>query len=205
MIDLIDYEIYPYNIRRSEIFENWLISFNKVDNTRMSANIMPDPFSLILFLYNNNLLSDKIKRYMPHTVKGMNMDDFKNLLLNSLIIDIVIKNRSHTAKGMNMDEIKKSVYESLLMDIDTRKDIDIISATFDFCANLLHYNITKNGQSLAVLFTGESVIDRAKNKIKEELIVNYPNPARELIKYLKEKKLIALNVNPVCDTLSKDL
>ena len=205
MIDLIDYEIYPYNIRRSEIFENWLISFNKVDNTRMSANIMPDPFSLILFLFNNNLLSDKIKWYMPHTVKGMNMDDFKNLLLNSLIMDIVIKNRSHTAKGMNMDEIKKSVYNSFLMDMDKRKDFDIVSATFDFCAKHLHYCITKNGRSFVELFSGGSVVDRAKNKIKEELIVNYPNPARELIKYLKEKKLIAPNINPVCDTLSKDL
>ena len=51
----------------------------------------------------------------------------------------------------------------------------------------------------------EEKSEKSKKKIKEEIVLEYPNPARELIKYLKEKKLIDQNVNPVCDTLSKDI
>ena len=47
--------------------------------------------------------------------------------------------------------------------------------------------------------------DIAIKKIKKEIVLEFPNPARELIKYLKEKRLIDQNVNPVCDTLSKDI
>jgi hypothetical protein len=47
--------------------------------------------------------------------------------------------------------------------------------------------------------------DIAIKKIKKEIVLNYPNPARELIKYLKDRNLISKNVNPVCDTLSKDI
>lgn len=83
----------------------------------------------------------------------------------------------------------------------------IIEATIYFCENCLHYSITKKGHDfIENLYGGnQGASEIAIKKIKKEIVLKYPNPARELIKYLKEKKLINQNVNPVCDTLSKDI
>lgn len=89
----------------------------------------------------------------------------------------------------------------------TRKDSQIIEAVINFCENNLHYSITKKGHDFIENLYGGSkgAADIAIKKIKKEIVLNYPNPARELIKYLKERNLISQNVNPVCDTLSKNL
>lgn len=89
----------------------------------------------------------------------------------------------------------------------SRRDSPIIEAVINFCENNLHYSITKKGHDFMENLYGGSkgAADIAIKKIKKEIVLEYPNPARELIKYLKEKKLIDQNVNPVCDTLSKDL
>lgn len=89
----------------------------------------------------------------------------------------------------------------------SRQDSSIIEATTQFCENNLHYSITKKGHDFIENLYGGSkgAADIAIKKIKKEIVLNYPNPARELVKYLKEKKLISQNVNPVCDTLSKDI
>lgn len=88
-----------------------------------------------------------------------------------------------------------------------RKDSSIIEAVINFCENNLHYSITKKGHDFVENLYGGSkgAADIAIKKIKKEIVLNYPNPARELIKFLKERDLISQNVNPVCDTLSKDL
>ena len=89
----------------------------------------------------------------------------------------------------------------------SRQDSSIIEAVINFCENNLHYSITKKGHDFVENLYGGSkgAADIAIKKIKKEIVLNYPNPARELIKYLKERNLISQNVNPVCDTLSKDL
>lgn len=89
----------------------------------------------------------------------------------------------------------------------SRKDSTIIESVINFCENNLHYSITKKGHDFVENLYGGSkgAADIAIKKIKKEIVLNYPNPARELIKYLKERNLISQNVNPVCDTLSKDL
>jgi len=89
----------------------------------------------------------------------------------------------------------------------SRLDAPIIEETMNFCENNLQYTITKKGHDFLENLSGGSkgAADIAIKKIKKEIIVNYPNPARELIKYLKEKKLISQSINPVCDTLSKDI
>ncbi len=88
-----------------------------------------------------------------------------------------------------------------------RKDSSIIEAVINFCENNLHYSITKKGHDFLENLSGGSkgAADIAIKKIKKEIVLNYPNPARELIKYLKDRNLISNNVNPVCDTLSKDI
>lgn len=89
----------------------------------------------------------------------------------------------------------------------SRSDASVIEATIHFCENCLQYSITKKGHDFIENLTGGSkgAADIAIKKIKKEIILKYPNPARELIKYLKERKLVSQNINPVCDTLSKDL
>lgn len=89
----------------------------------------------------------------------------------------------------------------------SRQDSSIIEVVINFCENNLHYSITKKGHDFVENLYGGSkgAADIAIKKIKKEIVLNYPNPARELIKYLKERNLISQNVNPVCDTLSKDL
>ena len=89
----------------------------------------------------------------------------------------------------------------------TRKDSPIIEAVIYFCENNLHYSITKKGHDFIENLYGGSkgATDIAIKKIKKEIVLNYPNPARELIKFLKGRNLISQNVNPTCDTLSKDL
>jgi len=89
----------------------------------------------------------------------------------------------------------------------SRQDSSIIETVINFCENNLHYSITKKGHDFVENLYGGSkgAADIAIKKIKKEIVLNYPNPARELIKYLKERNLISQNVNPVCDTLSKDL
>lgn len=89
----------------------------------------------------------------------------------------------------------------------SRQDSSIIEATIQFCENNLHYSITKKGHDyLENLYGGsKGAADIAIKKIKKEVVLNYPNPARELIQFLKGRNLIGQNVNPVCDTLSKDI
>ena len=89
----------------------------------------------------------------------------------------------------------------------SRQDSSIIEAVINFCENNLHYSITKKGHDFVENLYGGSkgAADIAIKKIKKEIVLNYPNPARELIKYLKDRNLISKNVNPVCDTLSKDI
>ena len=89
----------------------------------------------------------------------------------------------------------------------SRMDAPIIEATIYFCDNYLQYSITKKGHSFSENLLGGnmSASDIAIKKIKKEIVLNYPNPARELIKHLKEKKLISQSINPVCDTLSKEI
>ena len=142
---------------------------------KISADIKPDPLSLIAFLGDNNLLS---------------VQD---------VLDIF--------QSVNHNNIKRDTMIVPLLAQNKIREHAIASCTFEFCEDHLHYNITKKGYSFSEHFFGGSInaADKAIKKIKEEIVLNYPNPARELIKYLKEKRLIDQNVNPVCDTLSKDL
>ena len=65
----------------------------------------------------------------------------------------------------------------------TRKDSQIIEAVINFCENNLHYSITKKGHDFIENLYGGSkgAADIAIKKIKKEIVLNYPNPARELI------------------------
>lgn len=176
---MISYTTYSNNFPFSERYEKWILTYNKVKcfsdgdgNKKISADIKPDPLSLVVFLCNNNLLSQKAIFWITQSINAGKV------------------------------AILTSLYQQ-----NKIRDFQIVSSVLDFCDNSLHYNITKKGYSFSESFWGgsTSATDKAIKKIKEELIMNYPNPARELIKYLKEKKLIDQNVTPVCDTLSKDL
>ena len=176
---MISYTTYSYNFPFSERYEKWIITYDRVKcfsdgdgYKKVSADIKPDPLSLVVFLCNNNLLSQEAVFWITKTISA------------------------------GKDAMFMSLYHQKKIN-----ELKIVSSTFDFCDNQLHYSITKKGYSFSESFWGGSTnaADKAIKKIKEEIVLNYPNPARELIKYLKEKRLIDQNVNPVCDTLSKDL
>lgn len=174
---MITYTTFSYNFPFSERYENWLITYDS--NTGIMAG---EGYKKI------------IADIQPDFIGLIHFLHKNNFVSGPCIFAI---DRYRQFLGLQPFQHEK---------IST-KDMAFLSETKWFCDNELHYTIKHRGYSASESLFGGSkrASDKAIKKIKNDIVVDYPNPARELINHLKAKGLVPSNVNPICDTLSKDI
>ncbi|MBQ9665025.1 MAG: hypothetical protein IJV33_00945 [Bacteroidaceae bacterium] len=166
-----------------ERYLDWIIDeheivggfFSNEDHIKVEAEIVPNIETLYTFLLDNGFASSSYSSLVAY-IKDVRMS-------MSYMHDVTLR-LSH-------------LYD---------KDLEILNAVAEFC-NKHRYKTKQSAWTrISAFTTGTSrTRKRVMNKIKDWIKDNLPNLREELIKELKNKRLVPLDANPFCEILTKEL